>query len=116
MFNRMTRRIPALLLPALLLSIPAAAQDVPVEGRWRLLVHDDSGRVEALRGELRLADSAGALRGTLRIESDTGAPLPLSAVRRPARDSIELERVIQGPLSLVGGWNGIAWQIGRAHV
>jgi hypothetical protein len=110
MFNRMTRRIPALLLPALLLSIPAAAQDVPVEGRWRLLVHDDSGRVEALRGELRLADSAGALRGTLRIESDTGAPLPLSAVRRPARDSIELERVIQGPLSLVGGWNGIAWR------
>jgi hypothetical protein len=110
MFPRMISRAAPVLLALALAAAPASAQAIPVEGRWRVLIHaPESGR-ESLRGELRLVDSAGGLRGILRLESDSGPPLALSRARRPAPDSLELERIGQGPLALAGRWNGFAWR------
>src|SRR5690606_34849504 len=110
MFPRMIARATPVLLALALAAAPASAQVIPVEGRWRVLVRaQDPGR-EALRGELRLVDAGDGLRGTLRLESDSGPPLALSRPRRPAPDSLELERPDQGPLTLAGRWNGIAWR------
>lgn len=103
-------RCAAVLLALALAATPSSAQVIPVEGRWRVLIHAQDPRVESLRGELRLADTAGGLQGTLRLESDSGPPLALSRARRPAPDSLELERLGQGPLALAGRWNGIAWR------
>jgi hypothetical protein len=112
MFPGMTfRATPFLLALALALAAPpASAQVIPVEGRWRVLIRAAEPGRESLRGELRLVDSAGGLRGTLRLESDSGPPLALTRTRRPAPDSLELDRLGQGPLALAGRWNGVAWR------
>ncbi len=106
----MTPRITPALLALALAAPSASAQVIPVEGRWRVLIHAQDPRVESLRGELRLAGTAGGLRGTLRLESDSGPPLPLSRARRPSPDSLELERAAQGPITLAGRWDGLAWR------
>ncbi len=105
----MARRLVPVSFLLALGAAPLAAQVIPAEGRWRVLIHATDPDAESMRGELRLADSAGVLSGTLRLETDSGPPLPLSRARRPAPDSIDLERLAQGPLALVGRWNGIAW-------
>ncbi len=106
----MTPRAAAVLLALALAAPPASAQVIPVEGRWRVLIHAPEPGLESVRGELRLTDSAGTLRGTLRLESDSGAPLPLTRAVRLAPDSLELERFGQGPLALAGGWSGFSWR------
>ena len=70
--------------------------------RWRVLVHPVDPAAETLRGELRLHDSAGAWVGTLRLESDSGPPLPLSALRFPGGDSIEFDRSAGGDWQFAG--------------
>lgn len=106
----MIARATPLLLALALAAAPASAQFIPVEGRWRVLVRaQDPGR-EAVRGELRLVDAGDGLRGTLRLESDSGPPRALSRARRPAPDSLELERPDQDPLTLTGRWNGLTWR------
>ncbi|HSE27534.1 MAG TPA: hypothetical protein VLA95_04845 [Gemmatimonadales bacterium] len=106
----MTSRAAPILLALVLAATPASAQMIPVEGRWRVLIHAEDPGLASLRGELRLLDSAGSLRGTLRLESDSGPPLQLSRASRPAPDSLELDRIGQGALAFAGRWNGISWR------
>ncbi len=110
MFPRMIARATPVLLALALAAAPASAQVIPVEGRWRVLIHAPEPGRESLRGELRLVDSADALRGTLRLESDSGPPRMLSRARRPAPESLALARLGQGPLALAGRWDGFAWR------
>ena len=80
----------------LLASTASAQPPASLARRWRILVHPADQSAEPLRGELRLQDSAGALVGTLRLESDSGPPLPLSSLRFPESDSIEFDRTAGG--------------------
>lgn len=109
----------AALLALFLLRGTTSAQVRPIEGRWRLLILPEDPGAESVRGELRLVDSAGQLRGTLRLETDSGPPLPLAG-RQPSPDSLEFDRAAQGPLAFVGGRRGLAWggrvlRAGRSH-
>ena len=95
--------LPAAAVLLLLLASTAAAQPpASFARRWRILLHPADPAAEPLRGELRLQDSAGGLVGTLRLESDSGPPLPLSSLRFPATDSIEFDRTAGGDWMFTG--------------
>lgn len=87
---------------------PAAAQagrsdDTGIAGRWALTL--EGGAPPRVRGELRLYDSAGAVTGTILLETQDSAPAPLHELRLEG-DRLEFLAALDPGMRFVGRVQG----------
>ena len=92
---------------AAMLAAPAAAQSRSsgdgLAGRWAVTL--EGGAPPRVRGELRLRDSAGTLGGTIYLETQDSAPVPLRDVRIEG-DRLEFLALLEPGMRFVGRLQG----------